>query len=597
MNSKSAKVMMEELFISSHRNMSNNNVGVNSEDDMTQYVNQLLRSPSRKSSELLNAIYEDSNQEFISQEYKDLMKDPLLKSALQLYADDVSNITSIDDIIIKCSNTEISSMIKDYLLNDVKISSEKLWLWAFNLVVFGDIYIERFHSEDGELLPGVMMHQHPEYITDIRSGDESIVFIEKVVDDMDSEYITDSGSIYSMVQGMENVTYDNRSVLHDKFKYVHGSLRGVFNNRRIKLEESIINEKTGEVVEGTTMMRTYEIYKGESLLENIKFIYRIIRLIEDALLMSRLQNSQRIDIINVDLGDRIDDKTTPAVVASKYKEAIKKQLSLNYDSSSLIYGASNYNGASKTNRAASLSNMIVNPVYKGRGSLAHEQIDGTLDISGIADLDYFNNKLFAGLRIPKPMLGWEESLGSSLGSGKMEELDKRYSRSVVRVTSVVEEVLTQLGRLYLEELGHDSDEYDLSVSIRNKSKDLTEKFEQIESTLDTIQPVIDVMQDYILNPEISLDSRRIYLVLYKNIIDPDIYNQVNELLNSSKTPTLLDTSIIQDITEIINDTESSKELKLLNIEGLKPMMSEGYYNKVLSYIRNMEDQSDEDEEV
>lgn len=586
MNTKRTKLVLEEVLIASRRSKSSNSAEANSSnisEDYSSYIGKLLTSPSKKSNELINSIYESGTTISNYLEYKDLMKDPILKSALQLYADDVSNISSRDDIRVICDDTIITSRVDEYLNEKLKIDSEKLWTWAFNLVVFGDIYVERFHNEDGNLLDDVMLHQHPEFITDIRTKGESLIFIEKVTQDTESEYILNNSSVYSMVQSMDNVTFDRSSIIHDRYKYVHGALKGTFESTRIKLEEEIVNESTGEVVPNTSVIRTYEIVKGESLLENVKYIYRIIKLIEDALWMARLQNSQRIDILNIDLGDRLDDKTTPESVSALYKELINRQITVNYDSTSLLNSGSNVNSINKVNKAASLANLIINPVYKGRGSISHDLIDGTMDVSGIKDLEYFNNKLFAGLRIPKPMLGWEESLGSALGSGKMEELDKRYHRSVVRVTSVIESVLTQLSKLYLDELGFNTDSISLEITVHNKARDMTERYEEMQGQLDSVEPIISIINDYILNRELPINERMIYLTLYKNIFDPSTYANLDKLLKTSVVPALTDPSMIRDITDIL-ESESDNDYKKLVISSYRSIMSDEFYNEIMKYV-------------
>lgn len=600
MNKDRLKSRLEEILVPSKRVSVDDEVPNSLSDS---YVANLLRTPSRKASELLSSIYESGTLSQSYDEYRELMKDPVLKSALQLYADDVSNISSIDDISIDVHisgesttqlETHIKSVVDDYIKSKLRINSELLWNWSFNLVVFGDIYIERFHnSVTGDLIDDVLIHQHPEYLTDIRQNGSSLVFIEKIAQDTESEYITDVGSMHSTLLNMDNTTWDNNSMIYDKYKYVHGSLRGVFDPLRIKLEETIADSSGNKL----SVIKTYEVYKGESLLENIKYIYRIIKLIEGALWMARVRNSQRIDIINVDLGDRIDDKSTPESVAAMYKNLINKQMSLSYDSSSLLSGSSSSNSSKFTNKASNISNLIVNPIYKGRGSITHDQIDGTLDISGIKDLDYFNNKLFAGLRVPKTFLGWEESLGSSLGSGKMEELDKRYHRSVVRVTSVIENVISGLCELYLDELGYNLDNITINIIINNKSRDASERLEQIQQKLESVEPIAMVLQDYILNSEISTSSRKIYLETYKDLIPTDLYELIySELISSKEEPNLLDINILQDITDIIDNEGYDTDRKILLLKSMKSVMSANYFNDIVKYITDKDIKEQEDQE-
>lgn len=543
---------------------------------------QLLTQPSVKSSELLNLVYKSSTPRELAAEYKDLMKDPLLKSALQLYADDASNISSLDDILVQSSsdNPSINQLLKDYLIDELKITSSTLWNWAFNLVTYGDIFIERMHSDDDG--DRVVIYPHPEWLTDIRYKGKSLLFLESV--ESEEDYVLDSSSLIQELA--DDVTYDSRSIIVPNTKYVHGALLGTSNTERIMLEQSV--EGSDE-----TVINAYEVWRGESILENIRFIYRIIKLLEDSLWLARLKNSQRIDIINVDLGDRIDDKTTPDSVALAYKDKINQEINISYGVANTLLESS----MSRSNQAAALSNIIVNPVYKGRGQITHDLIDGSLDVSNIKDMEYFTNKLFAGLRIPKPMLGWEESLGSALGGGgsRLEELDKRYHRSVVRVTSVIEEVLTRLCELHLEELGY---EYSVSIIVKNKARDMTDRFEEIQSQIDSIQPLSDVLEEYILNGELPVQSRLVYLELYKKIMDPEIYNLLYTNLTKSAAPSITDLSYLQDIKEIIDpESGESLELRIAQLDGFKPVLSDKYYKELVDLVTSYPYEVEEDPEA
>ena len=87
----------------------------------------------------------------------------------------------------------------------------------------------------------------------------------------------------------------------------------------------------------------------------------------------------------------------------RIKSALESKISIDKNASSIR----SYNSPS------GLDNIIVNPIRNGKGSIQTQTIGGDFDPKSLLDLDYFNNKRFGGLRIPKAFLGWEESMGSS----------------------------------------------------------------------------------------------------------------------------------------------------------------------------------------
>jgi len=89
------------------------------------------------------------------------------------------------------------------------------------------------------------------------------------------------------------------------------------------------------------------------------------------------------------------------------------------------------------------------PVTGSVGDINIQTLGGDVNIRDIADIEFQNNKLFAGLRIPKAFLGFEESLPGSLGSTTLTRLDIRYARMVKKVKRAMIQGLTRMVQIHL----------------------------------------------------------------------------------------------------------------------------------------------------
>jgi hypothetical protein len=133
---------------------------------------------------------------------------------------------------------------------------------------------------------------------------------------------------------------------------------------------------------------------GQSILENIFKVYKQKELLEDAVLIYRVQRAPERRIFKIDVGNM------PAHMAMAFVERVKNEVHQRRIPSSL-------GGQSVTD--ATYNPMSMNEDYyfpttaDGRGSSV-ETLPGGQNLGEIDDLRYFNNKLARGLRVPSSYL-------------------------------------------------------------------------------------------------------------------------------------------------------------------------------------------------
>lgn len=100
------------------------------------------------------------------------------------------------------------------------------------------------------------------------------------------------------------------------------------------------------------------------------------------------------------------------------------------------------------------------PVRKGKRSTEIEVLAGP-EGQQIEDVEYFLNKIFASLSIPKTYLGADETIGRA----NLAQMDVRYARSVMRIQRVMKNGFQHIARVDLAAKNIDPDRVDFDMHM------------------------------------------------------------------------------------------------------------------------------------
>ena len=133
---------------------------------------------------------------------------------------------------------------------------------------------------------------------------------------------------------------------------------------------------------------------GQSILENIFKVYKQKELLEDAVLIYRVQRAPERRMFKIDVGNM------PSHLAMAFVERVKNEIHQRRIPS--VYGGASVVDA--TYNPLSMNEDYFFPVTaEGRGSSV-EVLPGGQNLGEIDDLKYFNNRLARGLRVPSSYL-------------------------------------------------------------------------------------------------------------------------------------------------------------------------------------------------
>ena len=186
---------------------------------------------------------------------------------------------------------------------------------------------------------------------------------------------------------------------------------------------------------------------GQSILENVFKVYKQKELLEDAVLIYRVQRAPERRLFKIDVGNM------PSHMAMAFVERVKNEIHQRRIPS--LYGGQSIVDA--TYNPLSMNEDYFFPTTaEGRGSKV-ETLPGGTNLGEIDDLKYFTNKLFRGLRIPSSYLptGADDSQAQyndgRVGTAYIQEL--RFNNYCMRLQSLMQDCFDQEFKLYLYERG------------------------------------------------------------------------------------------------------------------------------------------------
>lgn len=187
---------------------------------------------------------------------------------------------------------------------------------------------------------------------------------------------------------------------------------------------------------------------GNSLLESIFKVYKQKELLEDAIIIYRVQRAPERRVFYVDVGNM------PSHLAMQFVERVKTEIHQRRIPSKTGGGTnvidSSYNPLSIN------EDYFFPQTAEGRGSKV-ETLPGGTNLGEIDDLRYFTNKLVRGLRIPSSYLPTGADDGASqyndgrVGTAYIQEL--RFNKYCERLQGMLEEVFNTEFKLYLKNKG------------------------------------------------------------------------------------------------------------------------------------------------
>lgn len=292
-----------------------------------------------------------------------------------------------------------------------------------------------------------------------------------------TEIIGHGTNIYELTSKQKLIAYLDRDNLE---KYIRPDRIVNFTNNTGKHR---VTFEVGDRNIPANKKQYYYLERGESFLENSMSAWQVLAALEDILLLTRMTRSILYRIFSVEVGNKGNKETKDLL--DKLKNKIKMDETV--DIRSKIYNSSL--------SQVPLGDSIFIPTRNGVGVIDVKTVGGDINLHDAVDLDYFKDKLFAGLRIPAPFLGFTESLPGGIGDTSLTRMDIRYSRTITRIQSILSEGLKDLCLLYLKftrtkEALEELPDFKIVFTSINSAEDVS-RANLKKTQMDTLKQILD----------------------------------------------------------------------------------------------------------
>jgi hypothetical protein len=403
-----------------------------------------------------------------------------------LYADDATQVDTKTSKIVSISSDD--SLLQEDLtsfLTSINIES-RIWNWAYNISEYGDMFLKVYIDKDNNNYVSIDDNIDASLIMDLYERGIRVGYAEEDI----SEYKDRKQS--TNPQGLDLILSSDNSFVHFMI------------NKTSKYDILEIPVEGDKNENGDLLVRKFTVVRGVSMIEGVRSIFRILQLLEDSLLAARISKAEFVRVFNIEVGDSTPAQTTEVINTVKNLFDSKATFDIN---TGRYVSAKSYRP---------IGDPVFNPTRNGKGSLTHENIGGDFEVKDIVDLEYFRNKLFSGLKIPKAILGFEESLPGGLGDNTLTRLDIRYSRSVKRVQNALIVGITDLCKIWLNAHGRDDDvPFQVILQAPSTAEELgriTEFDMKMTTISNVVQNIATTYGEYINIP-------KIYKILFDKYIN------------------------------------------------------------------------------
>lgn len=281
---------------------------------------------------------------------------------------------------------------------------------------------------------------------------------------------------------------------------------------------------------------------GMSFLNKARRHFRMLSLMEDMMLLYRLERSIERRVFKIDVG-AIDEADVPSYVqtiADNFKrtpfvDPMTGQLDL------------------RKNILSNSDDYFV-PMRDPSSPSPIETLPAAQNMTALDDIKYVQNKIFTALRVPKPFLNFEENAGDGKN---LSLLDVRFTRTVNRIQQMMLMELNKICVIHLYLLGFEDELTNFSLTMNNPSS----QAEMLE--LENMSKKISLMRDAVSDPGLGIPIMSMQMAWREilGLTDREISNILDQLrleaalaVELKKTPEIIKkTNIFKAVDNIYGE--------------------------------------------
>ena len=435
--------------------------------------------------------------------YRHMDNDAIISAALDLYADNATQVNPKTGhvVSVECSDKKIEEELNDFLWNIVKIDTEA-WQYIRDIARDGKIFLDTKAGEsDGEWT--FMPVEEPATIKPLVHAQDKIKYFVITPENQKNDETMNIGPLAYGYQRQEETSASGTYIVEPSTRFIAG-----FNTREIRGEMVIERETLG----GKKLAEKLKIKSGRSILAPVVQTWQTLSALEDAMFINRLTKSTEFKIVEIDVGDS----------NNKQAEQIINAVRNSFRSSETIDETTNR----YKNRQSPIpiNDFIYVPRKGEKGQVTVTPVGGDVGQIDTSDIDYYRNKLFAGLGVLKAYLGFEETTPGGLGDNTMTKLDERLGRRVTRLQQVLKAIVEQLLEYYwkhslVSRVNEEMPDFKIVLG-KISTKEEEENRNRLQESMNIAQTLISMLKDEMFVDKVSPD--KLFKYVFQDIIGVDL---------------------------------------------------------------------------
>lgn len=196
---------------------------------------------------------------------------------------------------------------------------------------------------------------------------------------------------------------------------------------------------------------------GCSWLNKARRHWRMLSMMEDGMLLYRLERSIERRIFKVNVG-LIDDEDVPAYL-QEFMNGVKRAPIIDPETGQIDL----------RKNFLDVSADYVIPVRNGQDPSSIETLNSAQNATSMDDINYVENKVLCGLRVPKSFLNFQEPQGRGQN---LSLLDIRFCRAINGIQQAILMELNKIAIIHLFLLGFEDDLTNFTLSFNNPSNQI-----------------------------------------------------------------------------------------------------------------------------
>ena len=290
-------------------------------------------------------------------------------------------------------------------------------------------------------------------------------------------------------------------------------------------------ETTGDIFEDWQIAHfrlledTRKLPYGRSILDPARKLWKQLQLAEDSMLVYRITRAPERRVFYIDVGNLEHDDVAQFI--QQFQIQLKKQPIVDQRTGNINL---KYNPMNVT------EDYFI-PMRADKSSRI-ETLPGASNLGDIQDIEYFQNKLFASLQVPKNYLNYGESLP---GGSTLSQQDLRFARTI---NTIQQAILAELKRianihLYFNGFKDDIDNFTLTLNNPSTQQELL-KLETMKARLEVFKEMFSaeatspVSYVWAMENILGFSKNEIKLILKQKKVEKKIFAEIDSAVEMYK---------------------------------------------------------------